>query len=47
MSGHEGHDIFINLRTGKVAVVLGNKAKAFSINPPGHDWKGEYVYLHK
>ena len=26
MSGHQGQDIFINLRTGKVAVVLGTKA---------------------
>jgi hypothetical protein len=26
MSGHQGQGIFINLRTGKVAVVLGTKA---------------------
>jgi CubicO group peptidase (beta-lactamase class C family) len=26
MSGHQGQDIFMNLRTGKVAVVLGTKA---------------------
>jgi len=24
-----------------------DRCKAFSINPPGHDWEGEYVYLHK
>lgn len=26
MSGHQGQDIFINTRTGKMAVVLGTKA---------------------
>ncbi len=37
MSGHQGQDIFINLRTGKVAVVLGWKAslRAKSWSPSG------------
>lgn len=37
MSGHQGQDIFINLRTGKVAVVLGWRAalREKSWNPKG------------
>jgi len=33
--------------TDRACNIFIERCKAFKLNPPSHDWEGEYVYLHK